>query len=151
MATPINWYTKFKYIVEIDGVARAGFTTASDIGLTAERVEYREGGRLHPHKAPGTVTFAPVTLERGACSDFDLYNWTKDTYDSAAETGVATPDLYRNVEIVQLDRDGSEKERFILYDAWVAEYVGGSWDNNASEVRMEKVVVEFDHFDRVPA
>lgn len=151
MVTPINLYTRFKYIVEVDGVARAGFVTCSDISLVAETVEYREGGRLHPQKGPGTVSFPDITLERGACDDFDLYNWTKDTYDAAAGTGMVTPDLYRNVEIIQLDRDGSEKERFVLYDAYVKEYVGGSWDNNASEVRMEKVVITYDHFDRVPA
>lgn len=151
MATPINFYTRFKFIVEIDGIARAGFTTCSDIGLKAEVVSHREGGRPHPHKASGTVEFPDITLERGACDDFDLYNWVKDTCDAAAGTGLATPDLYRNVEIIQLDRDGSEKERFVLYDAFVNEYVAGSWDNNASEVRMEKVVITYDHFDRVPA
>jgi phage tail-like protein len=151
MATPVNWYKKFKFIVEVDGVARAGFTTCTEVRQNAELVEYREGGRLHPHKAPGLVTFPAITLGRGLCDDYDLYNWTKDCYDSAAGTGQVIPDLYRNVEIVQLDRDGAEKERLVLYDAWVKEYSAGDWDNNANEVRMEQVVFEYDHFDRVPA
>jgi phage tail-like protein len=151
MGTPVNFYKKFKFVVEIDGVARAGFTTCSDMRIVAETVSHREGGRLHAHKSPGLVEFPPITLTRGKSKDFDLYNWMKDTVDAAAGTGLVTPDLYRQVEIVQQDRAGNEVERWACIDCWCKEYGGGDWDNNASEVGMEEVVFEADYWERVEA
>ena len=151
MATPVNYFTKFKYIVEIDGVARAGFTTCSELQIVADTIEHREGGVLRPHKAPGLVTFPPITLEHGVAVDLDLYNWMKDTVDAAAGTGLDTPDIYRTMEILQQDRAGNEIERYVCYGCWCKEYSAGDWDNNASEIRMERVVVEADYWERLPA
>lgn len=148
MATPVNWYKKFKYVIEIDGIARAAFTTCSDLRVNAETVAYREGGRLHAHKAPGLVEFPPITLSRGATNDFDLYSWFRDTFDAAAGTGLVTPDLYRTMDIVQQDRAGNEVERYTIYQAWCKEFSAGDWDNNANETRMEQVVIECDYWER---
>jgi phage tail-like protein len=151
MGTPTNWYKKFSFVIEIDGIARAAFKTCSDLRVNADTVAYREGGRLNPHKSPGLVEFPPITLERGKTNDFDLYNWMKDTFDAAAGTGLVTPDLYRNFDIVQLDRKGDEVERWTVYDAWCKEFGAGDWDNDASETGLEQVVVECDRWERVPA
>jgi phage tail-like protein len=153
MATPTNWYKRFAFLVEIDGIERAAFKSATDLAAVAETIEYREGGRRHPHKAPGLVSFEPITLERGVAEgdDTDLLNWFRSTYDAAAATGQVTPTLYRTVSIVQLDMDGSTKRRFTLYNAWCKEYRINGWDNDANEVSMESVVFEFDRYDVTPA
>jgi len=151
MSTPVNFYKKFKFVLEIDGIARAGFARCSELRVEAANVEYREAGRLHPHNSPGTVTFPEITLERGAADDFDLYNWFKDTYDAAAGTGVTEPDLWRTFDIVQQDRDGDELERFTIFDAYCRAFSAGDWDNDADEVRIETVTVQPDRWERVPA
>jgi phage tail-like protein len=151
MATPVNWYKKFKYVIEIDGVARAAFTTCSELRINAETVTHREGGRLHAHKAPGLMEFPAITMDRGVTNDLDLYSWMRDTFDASVGTGMVTPDLYRTFDIVQQDRAGEEVERYTVYDAWCKEYSAGDWDNNANEVRMEQVVVECDYWERTPA
>jgi len=151
MATPVNWYKKFSFIIEIDGIARAAFVRCSELAVEAANVAYREGGRLHPHNAPGTVTFPELTLERGVTDDFDLYNWFKDTFDAGAGTGLTTPDLYRTFDIVQLDRSGNEVERYTVYDAYCRRYAAGDWDNDADETRIESVVIQPDRWERVPA
>lgn len=151
MGTPVNYFKKFKFLVQIDGINRAGFTTCSDLRINAETVEHREAGRLHPHKAPGLVTFPPITLTNGKSNDNELYNWMKDTVDAAAGTGQVTPELYRTVEIVQQDRAGNIVERYRCFDCWCKEYSSGDWDNNASEVRMNEVVFECDYWEPVPA
>lgn len=151
MAIPKNWYKKFLFIIEIDGVARAEFARCSPLEPEAANVAYREGGRLHPHNAPGTVTFPEITMERGVCEDFDLYNWFKDTYDAASGTGLVTPDLYRTFDIVQLDRKRNEVERYTIRDAYCRKWSSGDWDNDADEVRIETVTIQPDHFERVPA
>jgi phage tail-like protein len=151
MGTPTNWYTKFKFVIEIDGIARAAFQKCSELAVEAANVAYREGGRLHPHNAPGTVTFPEITLERGVTDDFDLYNWFRDTYDAASGVGQNTPDLYRTFDIVQLDRDGSELERYTVFNAYARRYAAGDWDNDADENRVESVVVQPEYWERVPA
>lgn len=151
MGTPVNYYDKFKFVLEIDGIARGAFTTCSELRINVDTVEHWEGGRLHPHKAPGLVNFPPITLTHGMAEDLDLYNWMKDTVDAAAGTGVVTPDLYRTLEIVQQDRAGNEVERYVCVDCWCKEYSSGDWDNTASEVRIEEVVFEVDYWERVPS
>ena len=151
MPTPVNWYKKFKFIIEIDGVARAAFTTCTELRINTETVKHREGGRRHEHKSPGLVEFPPITLTRGMTNDFDLYAWMRDTYDASQGTGLVTPDLYRTFDIVQQDMAGDETERYTVYDAYCAEYGSGDWDNNANEIRMEEVVIEADYWERTPA
>ena len=150
MGTPTNWDKKYSFLVESDGVARAAFARCSEIAAEANNVAYREGGRLHPHNAPGLVTFPEVTLERGATDDYDTYNWFRDTYDAAAGTGMVTPDLYRTLDVVQLDRDGSELKRFRLYKCYCRRWSAGDWDNDADEVRIETTVIVFDYFEQLP-
>jgi phage tail-like protein len=148
MGTPTNYWKKFSFVVEIDGVARAEFITCSELRINAETVTFREGGRLNSHKAPGLVEFPAITLTRGTCDDLDLYQWMRDTFDAAAGTGMIPPDLYRTLDLVQKTRDGEEVERYTLFNVWCKEYSAGDWDNNANEVRVETVVLECEYWKR---
>ena len=150
MPTPTNFYKKFKYVIEIEGIARAAFTRCSELSAEVANVEHREGGRLHPHNSPGLATFPPITMERGIADDFDLYNWFRDTYNAAAGTGMVEPDLFRTFDIVQQDRDGSVLERYTVHDAYCRKFSAGDWDNDADEVRIEGVEVVCDHWERTP-
>lgn len=151
MPIPKNWYKKFLFVIEIDGVARAEFARCSPFEPEAANVAYKEGGRLHNHNAPGTVTFPEITMERGACDDYDLWNWFKDTYDAAAGTGLVTPDLYRTFDVVQLNRKREEVQRWTVHEAYCRKFSSGDWDNDADEVRIESVVIQPDWYEPVPA
>lgn len=151
MGTPRNWDKRFSFTVEIDGVARAAFKSCSPIKGTAAKVSYKEGGRLHAHKAPGTVEYPDFTLERGATDDYDLYNWFRDTYDAASGTGIVPPDLYRTLDVVQRDRARNELKRFRCFDCYCGDWDSGNWDNDADEVRLESVVIVYDYFEEVPS
>lgn len=148
MAQPTNWYKKFKFVIEVDGIKRAAFKSCSELRVNAETVSYREGGRLNPHKAPGTIEYPDITLERGASDDEDLHKWMKETFDAASGLGEVTPDLYRTFDIIQQDRKGNEVQRHTVFGAWCKEYSAGDWDNDASEVRMEQVVIVIDHWEK---
>lgn len=151
MVQPRKWWKKYKFVIEIDGIARAAFNKCSELRANAETSSYREGGRANPHKSPGLVEFPPITLERGKTDDYDLYEWFLTTFKAASGTGTVTPDLYRTFDIVQQDRDGNEVERWTVYDAWCKEYGSGDWDNDSSDVAIEQVVIELDHFERTKA
>jgi len=148
MATPVKFDKKFEFVVEIEGIARAGLKTCSEFAVEFEKVVHREGKRAHPHQAPGNVTYPDITMERGMADDYDFYNWMIDCYNAAAGTGQPEPTLFRNVDIVQLDRDGEELARYTVYDAFIQRYSAGDWDKDASEVKIESIVIAYDHWKK---
>lgn len=140
---------KFSFIVEIDGIAHAGFQKCSELSYEIDKVEYREGGRKHPFKSPGLVNFADITLERGAVADdSDLYDWAEECASVVEEAGTVEPGFRRNLDIVVKDRDGTPLKRWRVVDAWVQKFVAGEWDNDTSEKTIEQIVVTFDSFER---
>ncbi|MCH8826994.1 MAG: DUF1501 domain-containing protein [Chloroflexi bacterium] len=50
-----NYYKKFSFVIEIAGVAHAGFVTCSPIQIQVAKIEHREGGALIPNKPPVLV------------------------------------------------------------------------------------------------
>ena len=145
---PRSFHKKFKFIVEIDGVAHAGFQKCSELSSEVALVQYYEGGSLIPNKSPGRVTFADVTLERGATTkDFDLYNWYKQVVKVSANTGLVDDQYKRNLDIVQQDLDVKTLRRWRLTNAWPMKYVAGDWDNESDENNIEKVTLAYDLFD----
>ncbi|WP_428264542.1 phage tail protein, partial [Haliangium sp.] len=75
LGQPRSFYKKFKFVVEIDGFKSAGFHKCSELSVEIAKVEHREGGALIPQKSPGRLSFADITLERGATDDLDAFGW----------------------------------------------------------------------------
>jgi phage tail-like protein len=149
IGTPRTFHKKFKFIVEIDGVASAGFQKCSELSIEVANVEYHEGGALIPNKSPGRLKFADVTLERGATQDHDLFDWLSEVADAAANAGLNEPEFKRNLDIVQQDRDGSTLRRWSLTGVWPVKFVAGAWDNEADENVIESVTLTYDFFQLV--
>ncbi len=147
IGTPRSFHKKFKFVVEIDGVVSAGFQKSSELSVEVANVQYYEGGSLIPNKSPGRLTFADVTLERGATSDKDLFDWMTQVADAAANAGLNEPEFKRNLDIVQQDRDGSTLRRWSLTGAWPVKFVAGDWDNEADENVIESVTLTYDFFE----
>jgi len=147
MGTPRTLAKRFAFQVEIDGVTYAGFSTCSELSVEVANVQYWEGGKLIPQKSPGRLTFADVTLERGATRDRDLYNWLNDVVQVASGLGLPDNTYKRGLDIVQLDRDGSTMRRWSLYGAWPVKLVAGAWDASSDEALIESVTLTFDYWD----
>jgi phage tail-like protein len=147
IGTPRSFHTKWKFVVEIDGFARAGFQKCSEIKVEAKDVTYYEGGSLIPYKTPGLLEFSKVTLERGATNDLDFYNWFQQVAIASASVGLIDNEYKRNLELVQLDRDGSELRRILLTGCYPSMLTLGEWDNTSNEVVIEKVELCYDYFE----
>jgi phage tail-like protein len=147
IGTPRTFHKRFKFVVEIDGIASAGFQSCSELAVEIAKVEHFEGGVLIPDKSPGRVTFSDVTLERGATNDRDIWDWLKEVADAAANAGLVDPEYKRNLDIVQQERDGTTLRRWRVSNAWPVKFVGGAWDNNTDETNIESVTLTFDTFD----
>ena len=142
-----SFYKKFKFVVEIDGVAYAGFQKCSALEAEIAVIEQNEGGTLIPFKSPGRVKFSDITLDRGATDDQDLFNWFKEVADASANAGLVDDEYKRNLDIVQQDRDGSSLRRWTLYQAWPVKFVAGEWDNESDETVIESVTLTYDYFE----
>ncbi len=144
---PRSFHHKRAFICEVDGLGSSSFAKASELSVEVAKTEHWEGGRLIPYKSPGRLTFADVTLERGATRDLDLYRWLKEVADVAAGVGLVDDRYKRTADIVQQERDGSTLRRWTLYRAWPVKFVAGEWDNDSDEVVIESVTLTYDWFD----
>lgn len=140
---------KFSFRAEIDGFDDSAFQKCSELSAEIAKIEQWQGGALVPEKEPGRVTFTDVTLERGACDDENLWNWFQEVANVATNSGLITPKYKRNVDIVQLERDESEKYRWRLYEAWPTKFVAGDWDNGADENVITSVTLTYKRFERI--
>lgn len=146
VGSPRSFYKKFKFVVEIDGFEFFGFQKCSELSSEVGVVEHREGGTLLADKTPGFVTVPNITLERGATDDEDMFNWYKEVVDMNANLGEGLPEpqFVRDIDIVQLNRDNSDRRRTPVTNTWPRRFVAGEWDNEAEEVviTMLELVIE---------
>jgi phage tail-like protein len=55
-------YRSYNFLVEIDGITRAGFQECSGLDSTQDPIEYREGNEgLTVRKLPGLNTFSNMS------------------------------------------------------------------------------------------
>lgn len=142
-------HQKYAFLVEIPGFKSAAFQKCSELSKEIEVGMIREGGSLIPHKQPGLITYADITLERGAYSDKDFYDWAEQCGDAAQSSGNVEPEYKRTIDIVQIDRARKPLVKYRLYGAFVQKYVPGDWDNESSEFTVEKLTLAYDYFKRI--
>ena len=142
--SPRSFHKKFKFVIQEQGIASAGFQKSSEISAESAVVSYFEGGSVIPDKSPGRVTVTDVTLERGATQDRDLFDWFLDVVDIAANAGLVDNQYKRTIDLVQQDRDGTTLRRWRLHNAWPMKFVAGDWDNEADENVIEMVTLTYD-------
>ncbi len=148
---PRNYYKKFKFTVEIDGMTYAGFSTMSELKQSVGVVEHREGGTLLADKTPGLVTTENVTLERGATQDRELWLWWRQVVrtSNAQGTSLAASGFSRPGALVQQDMDGAELMRWNMTGLWPVSFSAGEWDNSAEEVLIHAVELSVENFEPV--
>lgn len=124
----------FNFLVEIDGIAKAGFSEVTGLNTETNVIEYREGtDAITPRKLPGLTKNSNITLKRGASLDKDLFTWRKTVLDG---------DIRRaNVSIVLLDEKKTEVVRWNLVEAWPSKYVVPDLKANANEMAIETLEI----------
>jgi phage tail-like protein len=124
----------FRFRVEIDNIARAGFSEVSGLEATTEAVDYREGtDQAHVRKLVGLTKFANVTLTSGlvvGADALELFRWHNDV-----SSGV--PNIRRQVVVVIQNEAGQDQARFVVADAWPIKYSASPPKASANEVIIE--------------
>lgn len=73
---------KFRWIVEIEGFTRNGFTKCSTPEYRVQERKYSEGGNhLNPLSIVNSIDYSPVTLERGVTNDTSFAKWASGAFD----------------------------------------------------------------------
>jgi phage tail-like protein len=131
----IDPYASFNFLLEIDGVTRAGFSEVMGLNAESNVIEYREGNEtITPRKLPGLHKYGNVTLKRGVTQDPELIEWHKNVMDG---------DILRDesMSIVLLDELREEVVRWNLRNAWPCKWMGPDLKANASEIAIESLEI----------
>src|SRR5687767_5463905 len=76
-------YGQFNFLIEIDGVTKAGFSEVTGLTTDTNVIEYREGRETFgtARKLPGLMKYTNITLKRGYTQDKALWEWRKQVID----------------------------------------------------------------------
>jgi phage tail-like protein len=127
-------YRVHNFIVEIDGIARAGFRECSGLDTSNDVIEYREGSDLGGvRKIPGMTKSSNISLKWGMTDDQALWDWRQSVMNGAVQR--------KNGSIVLLDETGVEKMRWNFHDAWPTKWTGPSFNATGNEVAIETLEI----------
>ena len=127
-------YGAYNFLVEIDGITRAGFRECSGLDSSRDPIEYREGDEsLTVRKLPGLVKYSNITLKWGITDDAELWDWRKKATDGAVER--------KNGSIILLDDTREEKARWNFREGWPTKWTGPSFNATGTEVAIESLEI----------
>jgi phage tail-like protein len=140
-------YAQFNFLVDLgtgntDG-PHAGFQECSDIGMSADVVEYRNGNEKEnsARKLTGLARYPDVTLKRGIIGSLDLYAWLNDI-----RNGNQT--ALRTVVVQLMNEDHSTVvQEWKLMRARVVKHVSGPFDAKDSNVAMEEITLAYERLE----
>ena len=134
-------YGGYNFLVEIDGIARAGFQECSGLDSTQDAGEYREGtDPLTTRKLPGLITYSNITLRRGITDDAELWLWRKTVMGGRVER--------KNMSIILLDDAREEKLRWNVKNCWPTKWEGPGFNATSSDVAIETLEIAHEGLDK---
>jgi phage tail-like protein len=141
MATRVDPYRGFNFLVEMDGITQAGFQECSGLDSTTASVEYREGADPnHVRKLSGLNSFSPLSLKRGITDSDELWQWHL--------TAVAGKTVHKNGSIVLLDESGAERIRWNFSNAWLSKWTGPAFNSTGNSIAIETLEITHEEIAR---
>jgi len=134
-----------RFLLEIDNVARAGFSSASLPANSTEVIEYREGNDKRPtvRKLTSLNEYGNLTLEGGTARDaMALYEWRK-----LVENG-KLGEARTTIAVVLQDEEGQSKARWEFRKAWPREYDAPDLEGTGNEVAIESLEIVCEGMER---
>ncbi|MEF8806933.1 phage tail protein [Natronomonas sp.] len=145
MAGRADPYRQMRFILEIDGIVKAGFSHCRVPNASSSVITYREGNELPtPRKLPGLNQYGPLILETGITdSSIELFEWR-----TLVEQG-KMDEARRAAAVVLLDATGNPAARWTFREAWPSQYEGPRLSAVADEVAIERLVIVNEGFGRI--
>ena len=127
-------YGQFNFLIEVDGVTRAGFSEVSGLTTDTNIIEYREGDEVTTvRKLPGLMKYTNIVLKRGYTQDKSLWNWRKQVIDGATQRKTGS--------ITLLDEARKPALRWNFTAGWPAKGEGPAMNGKTSEVAIETLEI----------
>ena len=130
-------YRSYNFLVEIDGIARAGFRECAGLDSSQDPVEYREGNEsltVRKLQQFNQIILCSIT------DDADLWNWRKKTIDGKVER--------KNGSIVLLDDTGAETVRWNFREGWPTKWTGADFNATGTDVAIETLEIAHEGIER---
>jgi phage tail-like protein len=141
MATRVDPYRSFNFLVEIDGITQAGFQECTGLDSQTASIDFRLGDDpMHVRKLTGLNTFSAISLKRGVTDSDELWRWRLTVVDGKTER--------RNGSIVLLDEKGAEKLRWNFTNAWPSKWTGPSFNSTGNSVAVESLEITHEEITR---
>ena len=140
-------YAQFNFLVDLGtGVTdgpQAGFQECSEIGMSLDVIEYRNGNERENavRKLTGLARYPDVTLKRGIIGSLDLYQWLNEIRngDQAA---------YRTVTVQLMNEDHtSVVQEWKLLRARPVKHVSGPFNAQCSDVAIEELTLAYERLE----
>ena len=124
-------YGGYNFLVEIDGITRAGFQECSGLDSSQEAGEYREGsdGPTTRKLPAGMVSYSNLSLKWGITVEKELWEWRKKVMEGGVER--------KNLSIVLLDDKREEKLRWNVLGCWPTKWEGPSFNAQSNDVAVQ--------------
>lgn len=137
-------YRQFRFRVEIDGIAQAGFSECIFGNSTTDIIEYREGSEQPVlRKLSGLTRYENIILKWGITDSKELYSWRQQVIETGAEGA------RRNISIILIDEIGADKARWDVFNAWPVKYDPPNFNARSNEIAIEMLEIAHEGFRRV--
>ena len=141
MATRVDPYRSFNFLVEIDGITQAGFQECTGLDSQTASIDFRLGDDpMHVRKLTGLNTFSAISLKRGVTDSDELWRWRQTVVDGKTER--------RNGSVVLLDEKGAEKLRWNFSNAWPSKWTGPSFNSTGNTIAVESLEIMHEEITR---
>jgi phage tail-like protein len=140
-------FAQFNFLVDLgtgstDGPA-AGFQECSEIGMSVDVIEYRNGNEKanDVRKLTGLARYSNVTLKRGIIGALDLYEWLNDIRNG--DEGAL-----RTVTIQLRNEDHTQTVMtWKLRRARIIKHVSGPLNAKGTDVAMEELTLAYERLE----
>lgn len=138
-------YQQFNFLVEIDGVKRAGFTEVTGLQTDTDSIDYREGAdlTLNVRKLLGLRKHPVIVMKRGYTKNRELWNWRRDIINGTVKR--------RSADIVLVDETRAEVLRWRVREAWISKWESGPFNAKTNDVAVETIELQHEGLQLVPA
>jgi phage tail-like protein len=134
-------YGVYNFLVEIDGITRAGFQECSGLDSSQDAIDYREGtDPLTMRKLPGLVSYSNISLRWGISDDAELWEWRNKAVEGRVER--------RNISIVLMNDAREEKLRWNLRQCWPSMWKAPDFNAQSNDIGIESLEIVHEGVER---
>lgn len=139
-------YRNVRFLLEIDHITIAGFSTCNLPENSTEVIEYREGNEAPTARKLWSLNdFGDLTLEKGITEDsIALFEWRKKVEQGKLD------EARRLIAVIILDEEGQPGPRYEFREAWVRQYDAPDLDASGSDVAIESIEIVHEGMERTP-